>query len=642
MSSKTKVPYGSWRSPITSDLIVAETVGLGDIALDGDDTYWLESRPSEAGRVVVVRHSPAGEISDVTPAAYSVASRVHEYGGGAFTVHAGVVYFVNLKDQQIYQQLFDGEPQALTVNEGRRYADLVFDPQRQRLYAICEDHSNSTADEPSNSLVAIDAASGVQTVLASGEDFYTAPALSADGKQLAWLSWNHPNMPWDGTTLWLASFTDKGALSPAQSIAGSTDESVFKPRWDSCGSLYFISDRGGWWNLHWLRAGHIESLAPMNAEFGLPQWVFGMSTYAITDSDAAYCAYCQDGFWKLTCVTSAGGFEPIEPPYSAMDNLQADKQRLVMRAGSSSQDSAIVEFDCVNHTFKTLRRSSTVRLNPNYISTPQAISFPTTGGRTAHAFFYPPASKDQQAASDERPPLLVKGHGGPTSATSATLNLGIQYWTSRGFAVVDVNYGGSTGFGRDYRQQLDGQWGVVDVDDCVAAAKHLIAADKVDADRCAIRGNSAGGYTTLAALAFHDVFSAGASYYGVSDLETLATDTHKFESRYLDRLIGPYPETRELYQQRSPINHIEGLSAPAIFFQGLEDKVVPPNQAEKMVAALRAKGIPVAYVSFPGERHGFRQAATIKRALEAELYFYGRVFGFEPADELEPVLIENL
>ena len=640
-------PYGSWQSPINADLIVAESIGLGAIALDGEDIYWLEGRPAEAGRSVIMRRSNDGQIDDVTPKPFNVRSGVHEYGGGAFVVHQSIVYFVNFEDQGIYRQVFGEQPQSVAVTADVRYADLLVDAQRQRLIAVCEDHRGS--GESQNSLIAVDLndQTGRQETIASGAGFYASPTLSPDGNRLAWLRWDHPNMPWDGTELWLADIQPDGNITTKQCIAGGIDESVFQPQWGPDGKLYYVSDRSGWWNLYVWDAGEQEhqALLPMEAEFGLPQWVFGMSTYGFSDDSTIICSYRQNGAGFLLRLNPVDGSQqPLEIPYTDIDGVRCLGQRVVFHGGSTNAADAIVALDLGVNTdvINVLRQSSNVVIDADYISIPEPIEFPTSGGRSAYAFYYAPKNDEFQALAGEKPPLLVKSHGGPTASTSATFNLGIQYWTSRGFAVVDVNYGGSTGYGRDYHQQLDGKWGIVDVDDCTAAAEYLINSDRVDAKRCAIRGNSAGGYTTLAALAFRDLFCAGASYYGVSDLEVLARDTHKFESRYLDRLIGPYPEQQAIYQERSPIHYVEQLTAPMIIFQGLEDKVVPPNQAELMVNALRDKGIAVAYVPFAGERHGFRQAANIKRALEAELYFYSRIFDFSLVENIEPVTIHNL
>ncbi|HEY9675347.1 MAG TPA: S9 family peptidase [Waterburya sp.] len=658
MTQVQTAPYGSWKSPITADLIVAGTIGLGQIAVDGRDVYWTEGRPAEAGRNVIVRRTPDGKIADVTPSPFNARTRVHEYGGGAFTVKEGTIYFSNFANQRLYQQTPGAEPQPLTPEGDRRYADAIVDSQRGRIICVCEDHTGG-GHEPTNSLVSIGLNSGEDIqVLTSGSDFYSSPRLSPDGSQLAWLSWNHPNMPWDGTQLWIAQIKADGSLDEATLIAGGVDESIFQPEWSPDGVLYFVSDRTGWWNLYrWqpstppnlplLREGTedagVEPLCEMKAEFGLPQWVFEMRTYAFESANRIICTYTQEGIWYLASLdTQTKQLERIETPYTEITSIHAANGQAVFIAGSATEPTAIVQMDLTNRQINVLKRSSELEIDTGYLSTPQAIAFPTENGLTAHAFFYPPKNKDFTAPTGEKPPLIVKSHGGPTASTSSAFNLKIQYWTSRGFAFVDVNYGGSTGYGREYRQRLNHNWGIVDVDDCTNAAQYLAEQGLVDGERMAIAGGSAGGYTTLAALTFRDVFKAGASYYGVSDLEVLARDTHKFEARYLDGLIGPYPERKDLYEKRSPIHFTDQLSCPVIFFQGLEDKVVPPNQAEMMVEALKVKGLPVAYVAYEGEQHGFRRAENIKRTLDGEFYFYSRVFGFNPADAIEPVPIDNL
>lgn len=650
MTPTQTAPYGSWKSPITADLIVAGTIGLGQIALDGENVYWTEGRPGEGGRNVIVRWTADGKIADMTPSPFNVRTRVHEYGGGTFTVSNGTVYFSNFADQRLYRQTPDSEPQPLTPEANQRYADAVIDPQRRRIICVCEDHSLE-GREPANTLVSINVENGEDVlVLASGSDFYSSPRLSPDNSQLAWLSWNHPNMPWDGTQLWVASIKEDGSVSEPQLVAGGVEESIFQPEWSPDGVLYFVSDRTGWWNFYrWqpsLGKGGVwmvESLCEMEAEFGLPLWVFGMSTYAFESANRIICTYTQEGIWYLASLdTQTKQLEVIETPYTEISSLHAASGRAAFIAGSATEPTAIVQMDLATRQIEVLRRSSELEIDTGYLSMPQAIAFPTENGLTAYAIFYPPKNKDYTAPPEEKPPLIVKSHGGPTASTSSAFNLKIQYWTSRGFAFVDVNYGGSTGYGREYRQRLKDNWGIVDVDDCVNAAKYLAEQGLVDGERLAIAGGSAGGYTTLAALTFRDVFKAGASYYGVSDLEILAKETHKFESRYLDGLIGPYPERKDLYEKRSPIHFTDQLSCPVIFFQGLEDKVVPPNQAEIMVEAIKAKGLPVAYVAYEGEQHGFRRAENIKRTLDGEFYFYSRVFGFEPADVIEPVTIANL
>jgi dipeptidyl aminopeptidase/acylaminoacyl peptidase len=640
---ETKIaPYGSWRSPITSDLIVAETIWPGKITLDGDDIYWIEMRPAEGGRYVIMRHAPDGQIADVTPAGFNARTTVHEYGGGAYVVDGGTVYFSNFADQRLYRQDHGAAPRPITPEGKLRYADGVVDRRRGRLICVREDHTGT--GEAVNTIVAL-ALDGEREaeVLVQGHDFYSTPRLSPDGARLAWLAWSHPNMPWDGTELWVAPVAEDGSLGVAELVAGGAAESIFQPAWSPNGVLHFVSDRSGWWNLYRLRDGQTEALHLMEAEFGVPQWVFGMCTYGFDSEDRIVCVYQSDGVDHLAMLdTATGAFETIETPYTLYEDPQVAPGQVLFLGGAPNEFPTLVRLDLATRQIEVLRRSSELAIDPGYISLPRAIEFPTDGGLTAHAFFYPPRNQDFAAPRGERPPLLVMSHGGPTGATSAALDLEKLYWTSRGIAVLDVNYGGSTGYGRAYRQRLNDQWGVVDVNDCANGARELARRGEVDGDRLAITGGSAGGYTTLCALTFRDDFRAGASHFGISELEVFAKDTHKFESRYLDRLIGPYPERKDLYYERSPINFTNRLECPVILFQGLEDKVVPPNQAELMVEALRAKQLPVAYVAFEGEQHGFRKAENIKRALDGEFYFYSRVFGFQPAEAIEPVPIENL
>ena len=643
MTQPQTAPYGSWKSPISADLISTEGRRIIEAVTDGEDIYWIEMRPAEGGRYVIVRRTPDGQTTDVIPAPFNARTRVHEYGGAAFIVSDSVVYFSNFSDQRLYRQTVGSTPQPLTPEGDLRYADGIVDAERNRLICVREDHTDSES-EAVNTLVAI-GLEGIDSgkVLVSGNDFYAAPRLSPDGARLAWMTWNHPNMPWDGAELWVGEVDADGSLSHTERVAGGVDESIFQPEWSPDGTLYFVSDRTGWWNLYRAQTGTVEPLSEMEAEFGRPQWIFGMSTYKFVSANQIICTYTQDGIWHLASLdTEIGSLDRIETPYTSIANLQAIPGGILFNASSSGESASIVRLDLATSQFEVVCRSSEIEIDAEYFSTPQTIQFPTEGGVSAHAFFYPPQNRDYTAPADDLPPLLVISHGGPTSATSTAIDLEIQYWTSRGIAVLDVNYGGSSGYGRPYRERLNSQWGIVDVDDCVNGARYLAEHGYVDANRLTIRGGSAGGYTTLSALTFRDVFKAGASYYGISDLEAMTRDTHKFESRYLDSLIGPYPEEQDRYRERSPIHFTDRLSCPLILFQGLEDKVVPPNQAEMMVEALRVKGLPVAYVPFEGEQHGFRRSENIRRSLEAELYFYALVFDFTPADAIEPVMIENL
>ena len=631
------LPCGAWRSPITSDLIVAETIGLGGVIIDGADVYWTESRPSEGGRNVLVRRTRDGSREDVTPAPFNVRTRVHEYGGGSVTVHQGTAYFSNFADQRLYRLAAGGTPEPLTPQPGEgaryRYADGMIDEPRRRWVGIREVHEPDGRVD--NSIVAVDlTGQGPGRVLVEGSDFYATPRLSPDGKRLAWLNWNHPNMPWVGTELWVADISEDGGLAQPRKIAGGDDESIAQPRWSPDGVLYLISDRNGWWNLHRCdiaRGGVVQPICPYPAEFAAAQWVFDQSNYAFLNPRQIVCTYSERGRHPLaTLDIESGKLVPLDLPYTGFGSVHAASGRVVCAAGSASGPGAIVIIDPSTGATETLRQSSASAADPElqrYFSAAQHLEFPTESGLTAFANYYAPLNPDFAALSDEKPPLVVKCHGGPTASASSSLSLGIQYWTSRGIAVLDVDYGGSTGYGRAYRERLKGQWGVVDVDDCINAARYVCAEGLADAERAVITGGSAGGYTVLAALAQRDFFKGGASHYGVSDVAALARDTHKFESRYLDWLIGPYPERADLYAERSPISHVDGLSAPVIFFQGSEDRVVPPNQTEMMVDALRRRGIPCGYLLFAGEQHGFRRAENIKRALDAELYFYaGLVF----------------
>lgn len=639
-------PYGTWKSPISSEWIVADTVTMGEMVLGEDTIYWIEGRPKEAGRYVIMGIQALGEARELTPAGFNARTRVHEYGGGAFLVAEGEIVFSNFADQRLYRQSWNSDPVPLTPEAPWRYADGVFDAQRRRIISVREDHSHAD-QEAVNTLVAIpwDNAEGEQSVLVSGNDFVSSPRLSPDGRHLAWLTWDHPRMPWDGTELWVAEISEEGSLNTPQKVAGSETESIFQPEWSPNGQLYFISDRTGWWNLYRQKVDSPTdpvSVCSRDAEFGVPQWVFGLSTYGFESADSIICTYIDtDGQHIARLQTETGELTPFNTPFSSYRFVRVRQNRALFLGGSPTQPTALSELDLTSGAIKIHKQSSSVAVDAGYLSVPEAVEFSTENGLTAHAYYYPPRNQDVTAPPDEKPPLLVRSHGGPTGSTSTNFNLGIQYWTSRGFAVVDVNYGGSTGYGRDYRNRLRGQWGVVDVDDCVNAAKYLVNQGLADSNRLTIDGGSAGGYTTLCALTFRDVFHAGASHFGLSELLSFVGDTHKFESRYLDSLIGSWTEEQELYKQRSPFYFANQLSCPVIFFQGDEDKIVPPSQAEVMVEALKEKGVAVAYVLFAGEQHGFRQSENIRRALDGEFWFYAHIFGFEPADDIEPVPIWN-
>lgn len=644
MTQIPTVPFGSWPSPITSDRIVSDSVGLSEVKLVGDGLYWLERRPQEKGRSVIVKDLGRGQTVDLTPPGFNVRTRVHEYGGGAFLITADeTIYFVNDGDRLVYIQKPGESPQTLTDDPQWRFAEFSLDAPRQRLICVAEDHHGD--GEPQNYVVAIALATGHITILAQGADFYGSPRLSPDGGTLAWFSWNHPHLPWDQTQLWIAAICADGTLETPTLVAGHEPEAIVEPRWAPDGTLLFSGDRSGWWNLyrHCPQTQETQPLCPLEADFGYPHWIFGESIGGFTEDHQLICAYTEQGAWKLARIDHHHQTPTaIATDYPYIAYVQVQGHTLAFIGGHPQKPTAVVTLDLVTGEEIRVKQSSNLDLDPGYLSQPEAIAFPTANGLTAYGWYYPPTNGDVQGPTGELPPLLVKSHGGPTACAYATLNLRIQYWTSRGFGYFDVNYGGSTGYGREYRQRLRGQWGIVDVADCVHGAQYLAQQHRADGDRLVISGGSAGGYTTLAALTFYDVFKAGASYYGISDLEILAQDTHKFEARYLDGLVGSYPESKALYQERSPLYHTEKLSCPVIFFQGLEDAVVPPNQAEMMVDAIAKKGLPVAYITFAGEQHGFRQAPNIKAALDGEFYFYSQVFGFQPAEDLPPVTIQNL
>lgn len=636
-------PYGSWHSEISADLIVAESVGIGQIRMDGDDLYWTEVRPAESGRTVLVRSTIERSVEDITPSPYSVRSRVHEYGGGAFLVVEGTVYFINDGDQRLYCQMPGREPVALTVDVPMRYADLEMDDSRKRLICVREDHT--APGEPVNAIVAIPIDGGDVEILEQGKDFYAAPRVSTDGTTLAWLSWNHPNMPWDGNCLWVASFSKDHKLSDPKLIAGEAGEAICQPEWSPSGVLYFVSDQSGWWNIYSWQQSQIKAVLPMEAEFGVPLWQFGVSLYGFCSDGKIVCSYSQNGVWHIGMLNPENPvMNPVETEYTdvSRSGIRVGDNVVAFGSGSATESRSVVKLNLATGQHDVIRKSSAVQLGSEFFSKPQSIQFKTDDGKSAHGFFYPPHNPDFTAPLGEKPPLIVLSHGGPTAATSPMLDMDIQFWTSRGFAVLDVNYRGSSGYGTSYRRALEGQWGVADVDDCVYGALYLVNEGLVDEDRLIIRGSSAGGYTTLSALTFRETFKVGASHYGIGDLEALATDTHKFESRYLDSLIGPYPECRKLYEKRSPINYVERLSVPVILFQGLDDMVVPPIQAERMAGALKEKGIPVAYVPLKGEGHGFRDGDNIKMVLESELFFFSIVLGFDLSEDINPIPIENL
>jgi len=645
--------YGTWLSPISSASIVENAITPLEIQIDEKgNVYWLELRPSEGGRYVIRSNK---QQDDLLPKPFNSRTRVHEYGGGSYIVKDDIIYFTNFADQYIYRldPKENNSPIQLTKqsdNSSLRYADFTIDSFRQQLISVHENHENESNVENTIVGISLNDSSSMIT-LDSGYDFYSSPRISPDGRYLVWICWNHPNMPWDQTELWIGEFSNENNLSliNKKKLFGKIDESILQPEWSPDGKfIYFLSDQNGWWNIYrtTIDGQSLEHIHDEKADFGGPAWQFGMSYYGFDSKNNIVITYWQDGISKVGRIdVQTKTFTPLTATaeYTDIRYVRVYNDNLYFVGSSSVKPTEVIEYNFETNTKHILCRSTNGTIDQRYLSVPEMITF-KTGDAIAYGIYYPPKNDDYQIPSNttELPPLLVRTHGGPTSATTSAFNLRIQYWTSRGFALLDVNYRGSTGYGRKFRDSLKDNWGIYDVQDSIAGAEYLAQQNKVDRNRLTIDGGSAGGYTTLCALTMYNFFSAGASHYGVSDLEALALDTHKFESRYLDRLIGEYPAQKNIYFERSPINHVKNLSKPIIFFQGSEDKIVLPSQAELMVNALREKHLPVAYVLFEGEQHGFRKAENIRRSLDGQFYFFSKIFRFQMADHVEPIPIENL
>ena len=632
--------YGTWASRITVDALVSTVVGLSAVRIDGDHLYWLEAHADQAGRVGLWRRRLAGgPPSEVTPAPANVRSRINEYGGGEYAVRGGEVVYTELGDGRVYRVAESG-PQPITPAGPFRFGDLRVHPDRSLVLAVREDHS---ADgEPVHTIIRLDLAgpnADGGTVLCAGADFYSTPELSATG-QLAWTEWNHPDMPWDACTV-MAGALEPNGVTGAVAVAGGPGESAMQPRWLG-DQLILLSDRSGWWNLYRVDGTKLRPLHPEDAEFGTPQWTLGQSPYAVLGEDHLFCLINRGGPQSLALLTvSTGELVPVADIGIADLALATGSGRAAAVLAYRDRSPEICLLDVETRTWTPVRSAAPTTLPPEAVSVAEPVSWPSPDG-LVHGWLFPPTNPDYAAPPDRRPPLLVFTHGGPTGFANGAFSLGYQFWTSRGYAVLDVNYGGSAGFGRAYRERLRGRWGIVDAQDCIGGARAMVEQGRADPERLVIRGGSAGGFTTLRALTSSDIFAAGISLYGVSDLEALAKDTHKFESRYLDGLVGPYPAARQTYLDRSPITHADRMAAPILLLQGTEDRVVPPAQTEAMAAAARAKGQPVAVVMYPAEGHGFRRADTIIAATQAQLYFLSRVLGFTPADDVPPIPIDNL
>ena len=632
-------PYGTWESLITSEMLVGGAVRLGEIVTDGDDVWWAESRPDEGGRTVIVRNG-----KDQTDKKTNVRTLVHEYGGSAWWVRNGTLVYSQYLDQRLYRRDKSGDSIPLTpeseTQQSYRYADGRITNNEDWYVCVREIHTSSD-EEPSNEIVAVPLDGSQQIrVLVSGPDFVSSPRVSKEGDQIAWVQWNHPNMPWDDTQLCIASLEEM--VLSNQKVTKSKAESFFQPEWDDQGNLHVVSDRNNWWNLFRVDQSTNEidltSLTNFEAEIGLPQWVFGQSRYAFV-GDEIWFVYREAGIDKLATLSSNGQFEQIKIDATEIESVTNYQDGIVATVSSWKAESSVMFIN--SEEVRPLSKTRDLDIGESWFPVPETFTYQTSGSEKAHALFYSPTNPEYEIHENENPPLIVLAHGGPTGSARRQLQLSIAYWTSRGFGVADVDYRGSTGYGRLYRNRLRNSWGLADVEDCVAVAKHLVAQKKVDKNRLAIKGGSAGGFTVLAALTFHDTFTAGASRYGIADLAILAKDTHKFESRYLDRLVGKWPEDEEIYKQRSPIHHIEQLSTPMVILQGSEDPIVPPNQAHLMAKKLKENDIPHALIEFSDEGHGFRKAPNITKAIESELAFFAQIFNFEPFDDLPKICIES-
>ena len=646
LSKKIK-PFGSWNSPITAEMMASSSLSLSDPRSHHGEIFWHEFRPLEQGRGVVVRRNADGNETDLVPSPYSAKSGVHEYGGRCYTLSKSHLYFVNSADQQIYRRSLletDSEPQRITPSDNRRYADLEWLKESNQLLAVCEDHR--TEGEAKTSIQIIETNSGTEIepqTLIQGADFYAYPRISPDGTRLCWIEWNHPYMPWFSTELWTAEIGHQ-CISNAQSVAGGTEEAIFQPNWHSDGYLYFCADRKDLWNLYRFDGTSVEQISNFEGECGLPLWQFGMQTYAFMGDSSAICGVCRKGVWQLEQINLASGAnQPIASEYSSVLHVSGadDAGKVLIIAAGPTTSPELVQLNPDLGTSR-IKSTSSLPIPKSTISIGRAVKFETSDNMSAHGFFYPSQNPDFEGPAGHKPPLVVLCHGGPTAATTNALNLKVQFWTSRGFAVFDVNYRGSTGYGRKYRAQLENKWGIYDVQDACAAAEYACSEGWADPEKTVIRGSSAGGYTVLSALTFHNTFAAGGCLYGIGDLKILVQETHKFEARYGDSLIAPWPEGVDEYERRSPINYTEQLNCPVIFFQGLKDKVVPPNQAEIMVSALKKKGVPVAYETYENEGHGFKSSDIIVRSFNAELAFYGAIFGFQTDSSVTDLEIANL
>jgi dipeptidyl aminopeptidase/acylaminoacyl peptidase len=645
VANPTIAPYGGWASPFAIDRLTEGVVFISELRGAGGVRWWLEGRPAESGRQVLVRRDPDGSMTRLTPEGFNARCRVHEYGGAATLVAGDLIVVSDFTTGRLHRVTAPETLEPLTPDRQWRFADLEHDAARHRLFAVRESHEPDLVAEHGewvNDLVTIDLSSGEVATIASGADFYAAPRLSPDGRSLCWVEWRHPNLPWDGTELKLAAVGADGAIGPATTIAGSATDWISQPRWSPTGILHFAAEPDGWMNLYRWVGGRAEAVAPMAAEFAQPEWVFGNAEYGFLPDGGILAVARSNGHDRLLRIGPDGRPVELDLPYTEIASVSIDGDAALLRAVSPYEPAAAVELDLPTGAVSVLRRATPWIADREDVAVSRHVEFPTSSGRIAHANYYAPHNTRFRAPDGELPPLIVTSHGGPTSSAFSGWATGVQLFASRGYAVLDVDYGGSTGYGRDYRKALNGLWGIVDVDDCVAGAEWLVAQGLADPARLAIRGGSASGFTTLAALAFRRTFAAGTTYFGIGDLRAFVKDTHKFESRYLETMVGPWPETKQRYLDRSPALHADQIVVPVLVEQGAEDRVVPPAEAERIVDALWERRVPHAFLLFPGEDHGFRGRDAIIRSIGAEFSFYGQLFGFTPADEIEPLEIRFL
>ncbi len=642
MGKKAVTPFGSWKSPIGIELVARSSHGwIGQLCADGEKLYALRNYTEEGGRGAVAWIHDDGRSEDITPAPYSARTRVYEYGGDCFAVKDDVVYFSNYPDDRLYRHLPGREPEPITAEGAMRYADLVLDVRRNRLICIREDHTSAGEAKHTIAAVHLDG-DEYGTVLFDQADFVAFLSLSDDGSKLAWIAWNHPNMPFYSSSLWSADVQEDGSLTNVQQVVPEQEESVTDPRWSPDGSLYFCTDRNNWWNLHRWKSGKTENVCPAEAELGNPFWNIGLRMYRFLTPSRVVAAQNQMGTWQVIIIdTEAGRYETIPTPFTYIIRLELVGESLYMVAASATMSRSLVRLDLNSGDLVVLESSVQYPIAADCISAGQHIAYPTENGLEAYGFYHPPKNPDHEAPAEELPPLIINVHGGPTGSHKNALDMGVQFYTSRGFAVFNINYGGSAGYGREYRNRLRGQWGVVDVEDAVNGARYLVERGLADPKRTIVRGGSAGGFTTFAALAFKDYFRAGSSLFGISDVEVFHQETHKYESRYCETLIGPYPQSRDLYRERSAMSKVDEINAPLIIFQGGEDKIVPPNQSQFVARALSERDVPVVYIKFEGEGHGFRKFENVVTLAQSEQAFFGKIFGFEPADELPELEITN-